>query len=155
MCKKKLEPKDHVTIGKCCISPRVASQKLPMEQWDSSRRDFAFKFRSKQTVASVERSPQILRRQIGTIFRVTPTCGEQYGYVEIQRTPFLVPEPPTRGRGAAQQKNLEKCCGPPKYQPLVSYGRRNMTIFASDSKNIFNHTLGLMFRLVWKSASTR
>ena len=60
---------------------------------------------------------------------------------------FLVPEPPSRGGGAAQKIDREKSCGSPKSQPLGAYRCRNMAIFVSESKNIFNHMLGLAFGL--------
>ena len=61
----------------------------------------------------------------------------------FQRPQFLVPEPPSRGGGAAQKIDREKSCGSPKSQPLGAYRCRNMAIFVSESKNIFNHTLEL------------
>ena len=62
----------------------------------------------------------------------------------FQRPQYLVPEPPSRGGGAAQKIDLEKSCRSQKSQPLGAYGCRYFAIFVSESKNIYNHTLGLL-----------
>ena len=51
----------------------------------------------------------------------------------FRRPQFLVPEPPSRGEGAAQKINREKSCGSPKSQLLGAYGCRNTAIFVSKS----------------------
>ena len=70
--------------------------------------------------------------------------GPMQAVAWFQRPQFLVLEPTCRGGGAAQKIDREKSCGSPKSQTLGVYRCRNMVIVVSESKNISNHTLGLL-----------